>query len=119
MSSNCMSWLNLCFVRRFSSLCKHVTGTYRVKMLPLSTLLKNERGALSVVRYRRTTINIGLDLRHNSLGQSVVKLYTRLDSHYVERPPVPTLVNSSLDAKMCSYQVTAAESANAPSWSAV
>jgi hypothetical protein len=119
ISSNCMSWLNLRFVRHFSSPRKCVTGTYRVKILPLSTLLKNESGALSVVRYRRTTINIGLCLRHDSLSKSIVKLYTRLDSHHIERPPVPVLVNSPIDAKLYSYQVTAAESANAPSWSAV
>jgi hypothetical protein len=48
MSSNCMSWLNLRFVRHFSFSRKYMSGTYLVKILPLSTLLKNERGALNI-----------------------------------------------------------------------
>jgi hypothetical protein len=94
---------------------KYATETYRVKILPLSTLLKNESGALSVVSYGRTTINSDLYLRHDSLGQSIVKLYTCLDSHYIERPPVSVSIDYSPFAKVYSYQVTAAESANAPS----
>jgi hypothetical protein len=34
-------------------------------------------------------------LRHDSLSQSIVELDTCLDSHYIERPPIPVSASSS------------------------
>jgi hypothetical protein len=61
-----------------------MSGAYLVRMLPLSTLLKNESGALNIVRVQHSTIENDLYLRHDSLSQSIMKLYARLDSHHIE-----------------------------------
>jgi len=83
ISSNCISWLNLRFVRHFDSK-RDFHETYLVKILPLSTLLKNESGALEYVRSRLITLHVNLDSRHDGLRQSVMKLNTRLNSQHVE-----------------------------------
>lgn len=58
--------------------------TYLVKIVPLSTLLKNESGALKIVRSQLIILNVHPDVRHDGLSKNIVKLDTRLHSHYVK-----------------------------------
>jgi len=57
ISSNCISWLNLRFVRHFGSI-RDCHETYLVKIFPLSTLLKNESGALQSGQNRNAMIGV-------------------------------------------------------------